>query len=193
MKILRWLKKKGLDIIGDIKVYRFPFFMIYDPSTFRVKGYHTRQAMELVKPGDLILRKYVNYLDGFFIPGEYSHTGIYVGDGQMVHAVSENVSHIDIIDFLRCDSFCILRAKDQALVPRAIEIAESLVGSSYDFDFEDSNSGFYCHELGVSCYPTLDLKKKPVKILGIRLKERYLSSTFTESDDFETVLEVKLS
>jgi len=42
----------------------------------------------VIKPGDLILRAYECYLDGLFIPGTYTHTGIYIGDGKVIHAVA---------------------------------------------------------------------------------------------------------
>ncbi len=191
MKFFNKIKQVMLDVLGDIKVYRFPFFMVYDPSTFLIKGHHTRKAMILLQPGDLILRKYVHYLDGFFIPGEYSHTGVYIGDGMMIHAVSENVGYIDVIDFLRCDAFCILRCKENELAQEAVKKAKSAVGLKYDFDFEDDNNKFYCHELGVYCYSKLNLEKKQAKIMGINCGMRYLSTTFTESEHFEKVLEIR--
>ena len=79
------IKKLFLNILGDIKVYRFPFFMIYDPTTFLIKGYHTRQAINAIQTGCIVLRGYKCYADGFFIPGDFSHSGIYVGDGMMIH------------------------------------------------------------------------------------------------------------
>ena len=71
---LHKLKIIFLTILGDIKMFKFPFFLVYDPSSFAVKGYHTRLAMEMLKPGDIVLRRYRMYLDGVFIPGKYSHT-----------------------------------------------------------------------------------------------------------------------
>lgn len=65
--------------------------------------------MAEVRPGDILLRRYDNYLDGYFIPGRFSHSGVYIGDGLIVHAMSSGVQKIDIIDFLRCDGFAILR------------------------------------------------------------------------------------
>ena len=139
--MISWLKKIFLTILGDIKIFKFPLFIIYDPSTFRVKGYHTRLAMEMLKPGDIILRRYRMYLDGAFIPGKYSHTGVYIGDGKVIHAVAEGVSKIDIIDFLRCDGFCILRQNDVNAALNAVKYVESVLGEKgqYDFDFKEDN------------------------------------------------------
>lgn len=190
--MLQWLKRTFLTILGDIKVYKFPFFMIYDPSTFKVKGYHTRQAMDLLKPGDIVLRRYRMYLDGWFIPGKYSHTGVYVGDGKIIHAVAEGVSKIDVIDFLRCDGFCILRQGDTDNALNAVEYVKSVLGQKgqYDFDFNDENGTWYCHELGALAYSTCNIEKKSARILGFKVAPRYLAASFLENENFKKILEV---
>ena len=192
MNFLHWLKVKLLTILGDIKVYKFPFFLIYDPSTFRVKGYHTRQAMNFLKPGDIILRRYRMYLDGMFIPGKYSHTGVYVGDGKIIHAVAEGVSEIDVIDFLRCDGFCILRQSDQNAALKAVEYVRDVLGQKgqYDFDFKDENGSWYCHELGAKAYPDAGLEMKASRIMGFKVAPRWLAASFLECESFSKILEV---
>lgn len=87
-KLFYWLKKKFLSFFGDLKYFKYPFFLVYDPGSYKVKGYHTREVLALLQPGDIILRGYDSYVDGLFIPGAYSHTGLYVGDGKMIHAVA---------------------------------------------------------------------------------------------------------
>lgn len=190
MKFIQAIWRCFLTILGDIKVYRFPFFMVYDPTTFRVKGIHTRNAMDVLCPGDIVLRRYECYMDGWFIPGKYTHSGIYVGNGKIIHAIAENVCEIDVIDFLRCDGFCILRPNDGAACLEAIERAKSLIGCPYDFYFSDDNESYYCHELTASCYPGKDIRKKASYICGIRVSPRYLANSFIDSNDFSIVLEV---
>lgn len=65
----------------------------------------------MLEPGDVILRGFDNYLDGYFIddPHGYSHGAIYVGKEKIIHAVVEGVSEINVLDFMRCDRICILR------------------------------------------------------------------------------------
>jgi uncharacterized protein YycO len=135
MNIFKKIKHGFLNILGDIKVYRFPMFIVYDPTTYFIKGYHTRQAMDIIEPGDIVMRGYKSYLDGFFIPGTFSHSSVYVGDGKIVHAIAEGVQKIDIIDFLRCDRFCIMRPKNRELASKAVERANAFIGTPYDFDF----------------------------------------------------------
>lgn len=184
------IKNFLLNILGDIKVYKYPFFMVYDPSTYFVKGHHTRQAIDIIEPGAVLLRKYINYADGLFIPGKFSHSAIYIGDGRVIHAVAEGVQVIDIIDFLRCDGFCILKPRDEEIAEKAISRAKQQLEKPYDFDFIDGENAFYCHELTAYCYQEYDIKKQNIKILGIKLKQRYTCDSFLTNENFENILEI---
>jgi len=75
-KIFRALMNGFLKVFGDIKVFKWPLFVIYDPSGYRVKGEDVREVITQAQPGDILIRGYNNYLDGYFIPGYFSHTGL---------------------------------------------------------------------------------------------------------------------
>lgn len=75
-KLSEWF----LTVFGDIKVFRFPFFVVYDPGSYQVKGDDVRALIDTLQPGDILLRAYTNYLDGKFIPGKFSHAAIYCGE-----------------------------------------------------------------------------------------------------------------
>ena len=190
MSIFKKIKHGFLNILGDIKVYPFPMFIVYDPTTFAVKGYHTRQAMDIIEPGCILLRRYSCYADGFFIPGKFSHSAIYVGDGKVIHAIAEGVEEIDIIDFLRCDGFCILRPRDAEMAEKAVARAKDEMGTPYDFDFADGAQAFYCHELTATCFTEYGIQKKDVRILGIKVKPRYTCDSFLTNGNFEKILEI---
>jgi len=100
-------------MFGDIKCFRFPCFLVYDPDEYQVSGEKTLEIMEVLKPGDIMLRGFRHYLDGKFIPSKsgWSHGAIYIGNNQIIHAVAEGVSKIDVVDFTRCDRIAILRPK----------------------------------------------------------------------------------
>lgn len=66
-------------VFGDLKFFKVPPVIVWDPSSFRVKGKHTREVMERVEPGDVLVRGYRGYVDGWFIPGYFSHAGLYLG------------------------------------------------------------------------------------------------------------------
>ena len=192
MNPFKWMKSKFLQVFGDIKVFRFPLFLVYDPDDYGVSGNDTRDIIKIIKPGDLILRKYKHYLDGYFIPGKYSHTGIYVGGGKIIHAVAEGVSYTDIIEFTRCDHIAILRPASGQKA--AIEKAKQFVkdGIPYDFDFKEGNKSLYCHELGAACYSNLRIQKLVPKLFGGLIHSttlRWLAESFLESPDFTIVKE----
>lgn len=192
MKILKWLKRKFLTFFGDIKYFKYPFFLVYDPSDYAIDGFKTREILKTVRPGDLILRRYSHYLDGVFIPGKYSHTGIYVGNGQIIHAVAEGVCYTDILEFVRCDGIAVLRpAKGQVrAIQRAKDYVDKKIG--YDFDFKEGDTYLYCHELGAMCYDNLRIQKLVPKLFGGLIHSsvtRYLSDSFIKSPDFTVIKE----
>ncbi|HEY4784512.1 MAG TPA: hypothetical protein VIH57_00620, partial [Bacteroidales bacterium] len=80
MKLFEKIYNGFLNFFGDIKVFKFPMFIVYDPGSYRVKGEDVRQVINLIKPGDILVRGYINYLDGYFIPGFFSHAGLYLGE-----------------------------------------------------------------------------------------------------------------
>ncbi len=135
-----------LKVFGDIKIFRWPFFLIYDPSGYMVKGEDVREAINVVRPGDILVRGYRKYLDGYFIPGYFSHAGLYLGkvtdadkrylaskdaeahfktgEQMVVHSMAEGVFMEDLINFCRCDYMAILR------FPDTLEAAQDVVAES---------------------------------------------------------------
>ena len=123
-----------IKIFGDIKVFKWPMFVVYDPGSYQVKGTDMREVIDVIRPGDILLRGYNNYLDGYFIPGYFSHAGLYVGeinqddekliqypDGKeffrtgkqmIIHSMAEGVFMEDVLNFCRCDRMVILRLKN---------------------------------------------------------------------------------
>lgn len=149
------MKRKFLQAFGRMKVYRTPFFYIYNPRTFEIKGKHYYEARKLIQPGDILLRGYNQYLDGYFIPGTYSHAAIYIGEEKIIHAMTPDVQYTDLVTFMRCDRIAIVRPN----IPtkKAIKTAKKALGTPYDYDFifEDDSVEkrfFSCSELVYYCY-----------------------------------------
>ena len=206
--IFNGLKRAFLCILGKIKIYPWPMFVIYSPRGYDIRADRIRLAMRLARKGDVFVRRYKNYLDGFFIPGRFTHSGIYIGAGKIVHAMSDGVQKIDIIDFLRCDGFAIIRPSPredsvgEEIAKKAADIACSYIGCEYDFDFKiecgevDKKGPVYCHELVRKCYPDLDIPVvKPSLWNGmIRIgRGTYLAQSFFESPDMEVVYDSDFS
>lgn len=89
------LKETFLRFFGDLKLFDeqprsfvlphllttllFRSTLLYDPRSYRVKGGDMRKAISDLKPGDMLVRGFDNYVDGRFIPGFFSHAGLYLG------------------------------------------------------------------------------------------------------------------
>ena len=188
MKKIR-LKEKFLRIFRDIKILPYPPFLYYQPGDYyRASGADTRRAIDLVRPGDLLCRGYDSYLDGYFIPGKFTHTGVYTGNGKITHAIAEGVSEIDIIDFLRCDRFILIRPKKGQ--KQALERIAAWIGKPYDFDFTSGNDAIYCHELAAEAYKELQIQKI-IPYMGFirfhKLRPTYLAESFITNPNFKVI------
>lgn len=130
----RSLRERLMYVLSDVKLYFWPMFILYDPGSYLVKGEDARKAIDTVKPGDILVRRYQHYLDGYFIPGYFSHAGLYLGrveqddiklvrrgsgeeffragEQMVVHALGNGVLMEDLLSFCRCDQMAILRFPD---------------------------------------------------------------------------------
>ena len=181
MKFFEKIYDGFLNFFGDLKVFKYPMFIIYDPGSYLVKGEDTREVINLIKPGDILVRGYINYLDGYFIPGFFSHAGLYLGevkeadrshvkpgqDGRfrageqmVIHSMSEGVFMEDIINFCRCDYMVILRrntdkeseAGKKVIFEDVFKTALGYLGEDYDFKFDFSDfTKVSCTELVYAC------------------------------------------
>ena len=181
-KLLYKIWSKFLIKFGNIKIFKWPMWIIYDPDDYQISGKNIFELMSILEPGDIILRGYRHYLDGKFIPnfpnneiGEgFSHSAIYIGNMKIIHAVVEGVSEINLIDFCQCDRIAVFRPKSGAKT--AIKIAKKYIGVPYDFLFKSGNGSLYCFELCHIAYPKLDiLPVKVKKFFGLMKKQVYVA------------------
>lgn len=204
--IIENVKIAFLYVLGRIKLYKWPMFVVYNPRGYDVRGAGIRKAMSMARKGDVFLRRYRNYLDGYFIPGRFTHSGLYIGDGVIVHAMAGGVHKIDMIDFLRCDGYAIVRPSEadgrdmKALVDNAEKVALEHLGNGYDYDFQLDETGHaekvYCHELVRKCYPDLDIYPLCPSLWNGIIRSRkkvYLAQSFMESPDMEMVYDSDFS
>jgi hypothetical protein len=146
-KVRKGFLERFLTIFGDIKVYKRPLFLVYDPGSYLVRGEDVRKVIKDIQPGDILVRKFKNYLDGFFIPGYFSHVGLYLGpvsktdvnlvirergkeqfqsgDQMVIHALAEGVLMEDLLNFCRTDYLAVLRFPEK--IKRASEQWSQLV------------------------------------------------------------------
>ena len=188
-----------LTALGNIKVFKTPCFICYDPSEFdyKIRGEQIREIEAKIEPGDIVLRQYEHYLDSRLIPGDYSHSGIYVGDNKVVHAVAEGVKEVDLIDFCQADKICVLRLthlEADSIKANAVTNAKSFIGSEYDFLFDSTSKDLYCHEMTAKSYKDIDIPTFPVTLFGYTfkfLKPKYLADSFLNNSNFTKVIEYK--
>jgi len=155
------LKANLLSFICDIYIVPQPLFLvIWGDHHYKIKGDHQRYILDTLCPGDILLRRFDNYLGTYLIPGYFSHAAIYVGEDKVIHMLGQGICEEDILSFMRCDDIAILRYKDIEMIPAAIENARIQLqkGVEYDYDFKTEEKGylgkikFYCTELVQYCY-----------------------------------------
>lgn len=147
MKLPKWL----LEFSGHAYLHKYPMWVIYRPGIHKVKGPDVRKVLDIIKEGDILLRRFDGYLNTIFMPGFFGHAGLYVGDNQIIHAVSQGVISEDILNFCRADAICVLEVTEpyRMLIPNAVSRAKMAANEhvEYDFDFSSTNKSQYCTEM----------------------------------------------
>jgi len=158
-------KGKILKFISDIRLYPLGI-VLYGQTGYKIKGEETREILDMIQPGDVLLTRYDHYVTYIFNAlGFYGHAGLYVGDNRVIHMMGSGIQNEDILTFCRKDHIMILRAKDQTRVKRAVDMALVMYadGVEYDYDFSEFNKTLYCSEM---IYEVFDKPKEMTKSLG---------------------------
>ena len=151
---MRFLKRAVINFFGNIRLYKGGL-VVFGNSSYKLKGPDWRDIISLLKPGDIVGNAHDHYLSSFFIKGAFSHVGLYVGNNQIIHIVTEGMQKEDILTFLRADNAFVVRPTNQSLVGEAIKRAyKQLVKDvEYDYDFDrQDTSQLYCSEFTDFCY-----------------------------------------
>ena len=183
---LTWFSKLKIFSSGHI----IPI-IAYDPSDPKVTGDDVIQIMGIIQPGDVLIRGFDKYLDGKFIPDPkgYSHAGIYIGNNHIIHACSPEVQTINVIDFCQCDRIMVLHPSMEK-TSDGVKIAQDLIGTPYDFNYESDNHMLYCFELIAKCYPEAHMEEFEVKQLGGLIKRScYIAKSIYLNPFFKTIYE----
>lgn len=154
MKLPRFVIK----FIGDSFLHNhFPFY-IYKPSLHKVKGSEVRKVLNEVREGDILFRRFDGYISSIFIPGFWTHVGLYLGNNRIAHAIGEGVVEEDILDFCRTDHLALVRPSvdiDQTIKAKKLAIANINNHTQYDYEFKSGNNKVYCTEFVNNCYSGL--------------------------------------
>lgn len=151
---LRPIKKAFIDFFGGIKVYPGGI-VFFGSSSYKIKGDDMRQILNLAQAGDVFIIRKDHYVSNWFINGNFSHAGLYIGGDHVIHVTTDGIKNEDILTFMRADAFAIARPKNAALIPTAINRAFEQLSKNvqYDYDFDkNSPEEFYCSEFTDYCY-----------------------------------------
>lgn len=162
MSLYYKIKNFIISWVADIRVYAGGF-IIFGKSYYRVKGYHQREIMNCIQPGDILLRRYNHYIGSVFISlisGTYwSHSAVYIGDykdkpGRVIHMLSAGATNEDLLTFTRCDDVVVLRCDNKKYIEDAIIMAKYHYENEtkYDYMFRFDNDASYCSEFVMDCY-----------------------------------------
>ncbi len=169
MGLKQKLQQKLINFIGNTKIFSKPFFIIFGDgsSGYNINGTDQREIMKKLRPGDIVLRRFENYLASKIVPGKWSHVGIYVGRGNIIHITAHGgIQKEDILNFLRVDNVKVLRCMDRMLIPEALIKAEEQfkkdVGHDFKFDMSEPDT-FYCSELIDFCFGGLEIQNPKMK------------------------------
>lgn len=151
-----WYKFKSgfISWFADIRIYPGGIILFGD-SHYHLKGDSLREILNLVRPGDIILRRYSHYIGSVLVKGYWSHASVYVGNNRVIHMLGDGITNDDILVFLRCDDACILRHEDKSKAEEAVEKAWKMLEAKieYDYDFDSKlPDKFYCTEFVDYCF-----------------------------------------
>lgn len=180
------IKKIILKIFGGLQIFKYPFFIVWGHTSYKVKGEDVRKILDIIKPGDILLRRYDHYVTGLLIPGHFTHAAMYTGENKITHMVGSGIGQEDILTFCRCDDICIIRCKDESRAYIAIEYAFDKLKQNvaYDFDFDFSDPNFMsCTELVSNAF---DMPKTMRKIESVISPDDLLNLPGVDAD-FEII------
>lgn len=177
---------------GKIKIMTFGWLPVLaqDVEPYYIDGYDIFDILKILEPGDVLIRGYDDYLDGKFIPDEngYSHAGMFIGNEEVIHAVSPTVDKIHIVDFCLSDRIMVLRPIEGQI--QAIISAYEKIGQPYDFNYKTDDNRIYCFELIDRCYPQAKMKTHVVKkFWGIVKRKCFLAKSIYQNPFFKKVYE----
>jgi len=150
MSVFYKIKKAAIKWFGNIQVFKYPSFIMFGHTAYEMKGEDVRDIINIIQPGDILLRRYNHYLSGLMIPGYYTHAAIYMGNNKVIHMLGDGIDKQDILTFCRCDDVAIIHCNEEQISKAAIKKARDLYvkGVEYDFSFDFSDSTrFSCTEV----------------------------------------------
>lgn len=142
------------------------------------------KAMATMKPGSVILTITEGELSNLFIPGEWKHSALYIGNERCIECVGKGVVENSVYDMLsNKKQFCVLEPMfaDGLEMLSACEVATTMIGMPYDYTFTPNAEAFYCSELIWYAYDNVveESPFTPREVLGV---ETVLPQDYFDAD-----------
>lgn len=152
------------------------------------------EMCRLIRPYDVVLRRFDAYLDTGFIPGFWNHAGVVSPGMTILHAVAEGVREESLFDFMKADHICLLRAAFSFDTDTVDTRALDILSKEYDFDFDFENGDrLSCTELVRTLFDGFD-HGIPISTVNYFLFSRKLVIPDTiVSARFETIYDSRWS
>ena len=74
-EMFRFLQDSFIKLLGDVKVFHWPLFFLYDPGSYLVKGADMRNLITTLRPGDILVRGYKKLSRWLPDPGIFQSCG----------------------------------------------------------------------------------------------------------------------
>lgn len=134
-KIIYSIQKFIIDKASTIQIWKFPMFITFGNTKYKMKGEDIRDVLNVIQPGDILLRRYDSFLTGLMIPGYYTHAAIYLGNNYIIHMLGKGIDKQDILTFMRCDKVAVIHCKDKTKALKAMRTARALYLEKIEYDF----------------------------------------------------------
>lgn len=158
------IPKQIIEASSHIKFTKWPPWVIIHPDQHKVKGKDVRVVLDIVEPGDILLRRFDGYLNTICTPGFFGHASVYLGNDEIGHAIGTGTCTEDILDFCRCDAVAVLELEGsdrERIVTQARLLSSMHIG--YDYDFLGTNDTYYCTEyVDICCDHTFNAVYKMI-------------------------------
>jgi len=128
-------------------------------------------ASELIQAGDIVLVGGFRSVSGLFMGKFFTHSLLYIGNGECIHADADGVDTISFQElFSNYDNLTILRSQIKenyaATIAAVIAFAQKQIGKPYDFYLEQSRDRYFCTQLIVESF------EKAGFATGVGIKEK---------------------
>jgi hypothetical protein len=147
--ILKWFsyptQRKIMKSCARVYVKGWPFAVdICREAKFKLQTPEYLETLKHLKVGDIILRTYENFSSNWFIPGKYTHAGVYIGRyGDIEHAIIHMVDPHTTLDtvaaYMACDGIQVWRKKGELSdveVQSVIEYGITYLQKKVEYDYE---------------------------------------------------------